>query len=804
MSFKRISSIAWENRFLLLIILIVSVFFWPIFKGHMPFPGDLLVGEYVPYNSNTYFGIAPGGVPNKGQGFDVLRMLFPWKEFAVDSLRNWQIPLWNPHNFSGTPFLANFQNGFFYPFNLLFLIFSKSSAWTLYIFIQPVFAAFFTFLFLKEIKLSKISSFFGGLVFAFSSYMIVWMEYGNIGHSILWLPFILFLAEKIVKKITLLNSLFLVLSLTFSVLAGYIQTTIYLFIFSFVYIAYRLFQEKKLSIKTIVGVSTLFVLPIILSAIQLVPTIELFLYSAREAYSADTILKLLIPPMHAITFFAPDFFGNPATRNYFIEGTYIERVSYIGVIPLLFFLLAVGKKVPGVFWFFLVSCGTVLFLSFNNPASFLIYSLKIPALSTGVPTRMMYLFCFSAAVCSSIGFDMWLRQKKIKIFPKIALAISACTVIWLAVFLTPLINNNPELSQNLLISKKNLVLPTILLLSGSFFLILSGFVKRNSLLAFVFVLLLLFEQFYFFKKITPFSPNKFFYPETAMLSELKNIQGIDRMWGFEDAYMQANIQTHEKIFSSEGYDPLFIKRYAEFANSGNNGIIGSVSRSDVVVPSSFGESLSANQYRSTFLNILGIKFILNKNESLGKTNEPDSYAFPQDKYELIYQSSPWQIYENKKSLPRFFLADNFIVENNDKKIISRLYDSKRDVKTIILEEDPKIQIEKKRKDVRLVSYLPDTVTFSTDTEGENILFLSDNYFPGWKILVDDDENKIYRANYSFRAVRVPEGKHTVKFIYDPESFKIGTAISGIGIIALFIILLNLQRISHIHFKKNEK
>ena len=153
MHHKKVLDFLRENGVLFLIIFIVLAFFWPVFKGFIPFPGDLLAGEYVPYSSNTYLGIAPGGVPNKGQGFDVLRMLFPWKEFAVDSLRNWQNPLWNPYNFSGTPFLANFQNGFFYPFNLLFLIFPKLDAWTLYIIAQPMLSWFFYFLFFKAHRL---------------------------------------------------------------------------------------------------------------------------------------------------------------------------------------------------------------------------------------------------------------------------------------------------------------------------------------------------------------------------------------------------------------------------------------------------------------------------------------------------------------------------------------------------------------------------------------------------------------------------------------------------------------------------
>src|SRR3989337_1244199 len=62
--------------------------------------------------------------------------------------------------------------------------------------------------------------------------------------------------------------------------------------------------------------------------------------------------KLLIPPFHLLTMFVPDFFGNPATRNYWPDGTYIERVSYIGIVPLFFIIYSFFQKKSKFFWFF--------------------------------------------------------------------------------------------------------------------------------------------------------------------------------------------------------------------------------------------------------------------------------------------------------------------------------------------------------------------------------------------------------------------------------------------------------------------
>ncbi len=139
------------NKYLILIIFIVLIFFYPIFKGHIPFPGDLLVNFYEPYKAYSVLGYVPGSVPTKNQGADVVRHMFPWKSFTVDSLKQGEIPFWNPHNFSGNPLMANFQSAVFYPLSAVFFLLPMLPAWTLYILLSPVLAAFFMFLLFRRI-----------------------------------------------------------------------------------------------------------------------------------------------------------------------------------------------------------------------------------------------------------------------------------------------------------------------------------------------------------------------------------------------------------------------------------------------------------------------------------------------------------------------------------------------------------------------------------------------------------------------------------------------------------------------------
>jgi uncharacterized membrane protein YfhO len=58
---------------------------------------------------------------------------------------------------------------------------------------------------------------------------------------------------------------------------------------------------------------------------------------------------------------------------------------------------------------------------------------------------------------------------------------------------------------------------------------------------------------------------------------------------------------------------------------------------------------------------------------------------------------------------------------------------------------------------------------------------------GWR------KKEILRADFNLRAVVVPQGKHEVKFIYQPQSFKIGLYLSGASLVMLALISFGLYR-----------
>ncbi|MBI3577578.1 YfhO family protein [Candidatus Gottesmanbacteria bacterium] len=72
-------------------------------------------------------------------------------------------------------------------------------------------------------------------------------------------------------------------------------------------------------------------------------------------------------------------------------------------------------------------------------------------------------------------------------------------------------------------------------------------------------------------------------------------------------------------------------------------------------------------------------------------------------------------------------------------------------------------------------------------EGKRVFVSTDTYYPGWHATVDGKEANIVPVNISQRGVFIPEGDHRVVFTYQPDSLKVGAAISFFA--SLFILLL---------------
>jgi hypothetical protein len=156
-----------------------------------------------------------------------------------------------------------------------------------------------------------------------------------------------------------------------------------------------------------------------------------------------------------------------------------------------------------------------------------------------------------------------------------------------------------------------------------------------------------------------------------------------------------------------------------------------------------------------------------------------------------------KIYEYPDYLPRAALFSNVDVVADDPAALVRLGDPALDIfRTAVVSSqglDPADAAAISGIDSRppervraagILSYASQEVTIDAAVEHPSLLVLNDSNYPGWKVYVDGRRSHWIPANYLFRGVLLPPGRHLVRFAYEPASFALGAAISGTGLIGL--------------------
>jgi hypothetical protein len=86
-------------------------------------------------------------------------------------------------------------------------------------------------------------------------------------------------------------------------------------------------------------------------------------------------------------------------------------------------------------------------------------------------------------------------------------------------------------------------------------------------------------------------------------------------------------------------------------------------------------------------------------------------------------------------------------------------------------------------EVRVVSRRVDTLEMEVRLGAPGVLVALEAFDPGWRATVDGTAEPVLRANGLFRAVRLREGRHRVRFTYGPRSAAVGAALSALGLAA---------------------
>lgn len=799
-----------KNKFLsfLLPILVLSsvtsLLFFKIFtRGLYPIPGDLLVSFYFPWYSGGWEGYNPWTTRKELLAADAIRQIYPWKEFAMEQFKNGQLPLWNPYTFSGQPLLANFQSSVFYPLNVFYFLTDAPNAWILLVVTQPFLAGLFMYIAIKSFKISTIPALFGAVAFMFSSYLITWMENGNIAHGYIWFPLAIYTINKFFELEKFRYLVVLTLSLVFSILAGHPQTVIYLYMAVIIFWIFKAISLKKFSLKSFWPLAFVTSSSLLVSAIQLLPTYSFYKISPISLpFSKEVFDRSILPAKNLISFFASDFYGHPANNNFWSQ-SYGDFTPYFGVIPLIFSLWGIFRFWREPFTKFAAAVSVFFIIAATHgPITFLIKTLKIPVLDSTTPSRFIAISIFLLIILAAKGFQDFLKNFQDKNFLlkffKFLIPIGLVyTLLWLfAIFGSAFLEPKEIWQINLAVTRRNLILPTFMFLSIPIGSLLIQIIRvkieivnlwaKTLIITGIFTVMLV-GGVYYSNKFLPVAPKKFIFPDHLIFSWLSSNAGINRFHGSGTAHIDFNFPTRYKIYGSEGYDTLRLERYAQLlASSFFGNVPQSYLRSDGVFPN------EENGYRKRLFELLGVKYLLDKEDNPATGADWHYERFQGDNVRGIWQDGKFQVYEREPVLPRTFTTTKYIVAANDAEIIEKIYDQNFDLETLILEKEPSLKIENLKEQInipQLVLYEPNQIVISTNVSDNSLLYLSDAYDKSWQVYIDNQKAELLRAHYALRAVAVPAGSHQVVFKYQPKSATLGMTISGTSLLGLIFASL---------------
>lgn len=216
-----------------------------------------------------------------------------------------------------------------------------------------------------------------------------------------------------------------------------------------------------------------------------------------------------------------------------------------------------------------------------------------------------------------------------------------------------------------------------------------------------------------------------------------------------------NASLVHELDNTLGYNPLRLGLYSKATGAGDH----------VALPDQRTFSALMPGYRSLLADMLGLRFI-----ATGVPIEQiDSRLKPGDLRQIARTKDAY-VYENPRALPRVLLVTEAQKADFDTILASGQWPSGFDPRrTVLLDRDPPplATAAVGPATVAIANYGTTTVTLAVDAPRGGYLVLNDVWHHWWQVEVDGRPAELLRANVLFRAVVVPPGKSTVRFVFRP-------------------------------------
>lgn len=784
-------------------------------SGKVLLSANHLVAFYNPWavSRDLGWGIS---VIQKPVGKDDLWIFYPQRTFTIHALKALrEVPLWNPYSLTGTYHAGLSESAVFYPLNILFMAMRQIDAWQVLMLLEPVLYFIGTYLFLSSILGVGFPAMFGAGVFAFSRLTVVRMVEGlSVGHTLVWLPFVLWSAElyrrRLRRRYLVLSLLFLVCSLT----AGWFQYTAYIAGLGALYALFRGFVtiagDKPVTWKQRVSALVPFGMFPFVGLFHIYPALTMYLESPRGLQSEHTMLiGHLAPIQHLLTLLFPDYWGNPAVFNYKGTMPFKEPLVSVGIVPLVLAgIPLVVRKPHAILRFLWWVAIAALLVAFDTPIARLLIALPIPIVSTFVPARALVLVVFSLSVFSAYGLQSilvageaersavlgWVRRfTMVLILASLALWLTYAVARMLP-SMEPVLHTMTGLSGSvqLKIAARNTVIPTgiaIVCLGALAYQFRSR--TRPASIVGVLVALFLAQVTLEAYKFLPISDRRHVFPDHPVFSYLSRNLGNGRFLAIGEGHMDPGVPLQFLLNSPEGAGSMYIKRYGELVGYalGKGVFSNEVSRIEAFINPKPSDLLTGNDpYAERVLRLTGISQLALVS---GDRDYPSATASADGPYAKVWQEGKWEVWRSKQTPLRAFVTSDYVLATGAA-ALPVMFAIDTPETRVTLERNPGFLPAAATGSATITQMTANTMTLSVKTEQRGVLYVSDAWSGAFRAMVDGNEAPILRANYAFRAVPVEAGAHEVTMAFDLRPWYLSVAASAISFVVFLIVIISLH------------
>lgn len=690
--------------------------------------GEGLLATAALWRVPPWNGVLPP-MPGTGLLSDQLLYFAPWRHFMREEFLAGNFPLWNPFLLAGAPFAACIQAAPFHPLNAGLLWLPAVPFSLLSAFLKLFCAGVFTGLHLKRLGASERGAILGAVVFSLGGFMVAWLGHPH-STTACMLPALFWALGRLSDRPGPREASLLALFTGLALLGGHPPTMLHVLGAS---AAYGIFLSRWRP-RFLGWAALAAALGVALAAPALLPYLEYHALSSTAGASASlgrwgTSLSPWLP-LHLLM---PLASGSPALGAEILAGlfglgpesNFIERAAWTGLIPLGFAALAVvRRRRDGEVLFHLGLALFGLLAALGAPPLPWLWK-ALPGFSAVNPTRLVLLWTFGVAVLAGLGAEL-AKERSLRWLTWPA-AVAAVGLYWVKVWLSL-----DELRPAETAFAVTVIFIFLAEAAAAVWVLAPRRREWAPWLAGLFCLIPALD-------VNPSAAAATYFPATPAVLELKAAAGEGRAFALGRA-LEPNLGMPFRIRDARGRDFTTPRRYEEI-------VTGAAGSFDFY--SGAGEA-PANPA------LLAVGAILTPDGVLRSPAPARRALF----VPAARAGTPEEVLAAVRA-PGFDPA-----------------------KLVWLDDGDAPSFPAVRGTARITADGANSVVVETEAGGPGWLVLLDGWFPGWEATVDGAPVPVRRADYAFRAVRVPAGRSVARFDYRPASVGVGLILALLSAVLL--------------------